>query len=61
MSALDLPSLAEEKKNESGMFYRTLGRTGEKVSAIGLGGYARASCGAQHRCAWGIDRCQQLL
>jgi predicted aldo/keto reductase-like oxidoreductase len=26
-------------ENQNGMIYRTLGRTGEKVSAIGLGGY----------------------
>ena len=31
------PVWAAESKND--MIYRTLGRTGEKVSAIGLGGY----------------------
>jgi predicted aldo/keto reductase-like oxidoreductase len=31
---------ADEKTQESkGIFYRTLGRTGERISAIGLGGY----------------------
>jgi len=40
--AVDLSSWADEGKNESGMFYRTLGRTGEKVSAIGLGGFHMA-------------------
>jgi predicted aldo/keto reductase-like oxidoreductase len=33
----DLQAWAEEKKGD--MLYRTLGRTGEKVSAIGMGGY----------------------
>lgn len=32
-----LTTLAKAKSN--GMIYRTLGRTGERVSAIGLGGY----------------------
>jgi len=30
---------AETTNEQSGMVYRTLGRTGERVSAIGLGGY----------------------
>jgi aryl-alcohol dehydrogenase-like predicted oxidoreductase len=30
---------AERKPEVAGMIYRTLGRTGERVSAIGLGGY----------------------
>jgi hypothetical protein len=32
-----LTTLAQAESN--GMIYRTLGRTGERVSAIGLGGY----------------------
>jgi predicted aldo/keto reductase-like oxidoreductase len=32
-------SWAAEKPNNRDMVYRTLGRTGEKVSALGLGGY----------------------
>jgi len=32
-----LPAAAQT--HSSGMLYRTLGRTGERVSAIGLGGY----------------------
>jgi predicted aldo/keto reductase-like oxidoreductase len=38
LTALDLRSWALERNNE-GMFYRTLGSTGVKVSAIGLGGF----------------------
>src|ERR1700734_3233646 len=30
---------AEETSDKDGMIYRTLGRTGERVSAIGPGGY----------------------
>ncbi len=37
-STLNVQSWAVENNN-NGMIYRTLGRTGEKVSAIGLGGY----------------------
>ena len=37
-SAMNFPSWAVEK-NSNGMIYRTLGKTGEKVSAIGLGGF----------------------
>lgn len=34
-----LVSAEESKPASNGMIYRTLGRTGERVSAIGLGGY----------------------
>src|SRR5271163_4493872 len=37
LAALGLAAQAQTKSN--GMIYRTLGKTGEKVSAIGLGGY----------------------
>ena len=33
------PSIASAADSGSGMIYRTLGSTGEKVSALGLGGY----------------------
>jgi predicted aldo/keto reductase-like oxidoreductase len=33
------PSWAAETETKNGMLYRELGRTGEKVSVIGLGGY----------------------
>jgi predicted aldo/keto reductase-like oxidoreductase len=40
VGAMEIQSFAAESKSQGGeMFYRTLGRTGEKVSAIGLGGY----------------------
>ena len=32
-------SASAQESASSGMIYRTLGKTGEKVSAIGLGGY----------------------
>jgi predicted aldo/keto reductase-like oxidoreductase len=38
VGAISMPVLAVEKSSH-GMMYRTLGRTGEKVSAIGLGGF----------------------
>ena len=38
LTALDIRSWALERNSE-GMFYRTLGSTGVKVSAIGLGGF----------------------
>lgn len=38
LGAMGVQSLAMEKNNY-GMFYRALGKTGEKVSAIGLGGF----------------------
>ena len=37
LAAIGLAASAQTKSN--GMIYRTLGKTGEKVSAIGLGGY----------------------
>jgi aryl-alcohol dehydrogenase-like predicted oxidoreductase len=37
--AAALPAGAAADTRSGGMIYRTLGRTGEKVSAIGLGGY----------------------
>jgi hypothetical protein len=37
--AVGAGSLAWATEKEGGMPYRILGRTGEKVSAIGLGGY----------------------
>jgi uncharacterized protein len=37
--AVGVGSLAAAAASESGMPYRALGRTGERVSAIGLGGY----------------------
>jgi predicted aldo/keto reductase-like oxidoreductase len=37
--AVGAGSLASARTNEGGMPYRTLGRTGERISAIGLGGY----------------------
>src|SRR5271170_7209244 len=37
LAAVGLAAAAQTKTN--GMIYRTLGKTGEKVSAIGLGGY----------------------
>ena len=39
MSTSIFPSLAGAADADSGMIYRTLGSTGEKVSALGLGGY----------------------
>jgi uncharacterized protein len=36
---LGLNMTAESTRENSGMIYRTLGRTGERVSAIGLGGF----------------------
>ncbi len=39
MSTSIFPSLAAAADADSGMIYRTLGSTGEKVSALGLGGY----------------------
>jgi predicted aldo/keto reductase-like oxidoreductase len=40
LTALDsAQSQAEQQTSRRGMIYRNLGRTGEKVSAIGLGGY----------------------
>ncbi len=39
MSTSIFPSLAGADDASSGMIYRTLGSTGEKVSALGLGGY----------------------
>jgi predicted aldo/keto reductase-like oxidoreductase len=41
LGAFDLRSWALERNNE-GMIYRTLGSTGQKVSAIGLGGFHMA-------------------
>jgi hypothetical protein len=38
---------ASTKGQGSGMIYRTLGRTGEKVSAIGLGGAHAGRAGEQ--------------
>jgi predicted aldo/keto reductase-like oxidoreductase len=38
LTAMDVRSWALERNSE-GMFYRTLGSTGQKVSAIGLGGF----------------------
>jgi hypothetical protein len=41
---------ADEKAQESkGVFYRTLGRTGERISAIGLGGYHIGQCWLQEQ------------
>ena len=34
------PALADDKKNEGGIPLRPLGKTGEMVSLIGLGGHA---------------------
>jgi predicted aldo/keto reductase-like oxidoreductase len=38
LGTMSLPAWGNER-NSSGMIYRTLGATGEKVSAIGLGGF----------------------
>jgi hypothetical protein len=58
----EIPLVASPGTRSGDMLYRTLGRTGERVSAIGMGGFHLAQHGLRKKRAFGwIHECDSAI